>query len=855
MAGQKQIGWNKLVTTALLSALFVILALIYSAPPAFAQGVTYTWKNATTVTVANFDHRNTGDPANFEFVCQGSGTTFVCNPSAPQNFRCPPKLGFNNSALNGTLNFRGMRVVPQSGNVICLEDQTAQVTLAGVDKAPATLPKTGTDANTPAGQSDPELSCGTPWSSTIWYFCPLIKGLNAFVGGLDDAITSLLTVDQVKIFEKTDQEGSTGHAYHQAWQAFRSIALGIIVIAALIMIIAQGLGFALMDAYTIKKIFPRLLIAIIGIALSWELMRFLVILTNDLGIGVRQLIYFPFKDMENNMILGGGAVASMALITGTAIAALSIVGLLSFVLTAALAVLVAFLVLIVRQLVIVVLILFAPIAIACSILPNTQGIYKLWYESFTKAMFMFPIIMAFLAIGRVFAMISFTDSGAGANGAVPNEQLNGFAAYFAQSAITGTISQLVGFIAYFAPYFLIPLTFKFAGGAMRTLGGSINDTNRGAFDRLKKYRGTKVATNMHAMKEGNRYRPNTKIARGFNAITSTAASLPDAGMDPRAMRGRFKAAQAEQSYNAAQLILKGGTAFDLGSQDDRLLKATQHGVGRKGIRNYLANELPENERFQGADLDTAVATVEKMQSAGGTQAVQIAATLQRFATGTGYNDANKELDYQEAFDTINKASGGDAALAGRIVGASKGVAGQAGQLAWGGASFGSLNEGMQKTLGGGKADGEKIALNAFMGNDANSIIRARAGQVGQMTRAVSNRANLISNDPSKGAPGELGKITAQFDSFQATTNVYAAPEKQEAVVKNGVLSQEVRETVADVAATELSDPRAQIYNPRTREALAPPSAESVQFGRYTGRRGAANLNNPNMQPPETPEKK
>jgi len=32
------------------------------------------------------------------------------------------------------------------------------------------------------------------------------------------------------------------------------------------------------------------------------------------------------------------------------------------------------------------------------------------------------------------------------------------------------------------------MTFKFAGGAMRTIGGGLNDRGRGGFDRLRKFR-------------------------------------------------------------------------------------------------------------------------------------------------------------------------------------------------------------------------------------------------------------------------------------------------------------------------------------------------------------------------------
>jgi hypothetical protein len=195
-------------------------------------------------------------------------------------------------------------------------------------------------------------------------------------------------------------------------------------------------------------------------------MRFLIILFNDLGLGVRQLIYAPFKSLSGDMFLNGGATAVAALLGAGAVLAFGLIGLASFALTALLAVGVAFLVLIIRQLVIVFLAIVSPIWMAAYILPNTAGIGKLGWESFSKALLMFPIISLLIAGGRVFAAVAI----GGNISSVP------------------AISQLFGFVAYFGPYFIIPATFTMAGGAMRFIGGKFNDTSRGGFDRLKKYR-------------------------------------------------------------------------------------------------------------------------------------------------------------------------------------------------------------------------------------------------------------------------------------------------------------------------------------------------------------------------------
>lgn len=437
---------------------------------------------------------------------------------------------------------------------------------------------------------DPNLQCGTTsgFSPLNWILCPFIKLINVVVAGLDNAIISLLTVDQLKIFDTNNADpdiSASANGYYKAWQVFRSLSLGILFVAALFMVIAQALGFQILDAYTIKKIFPRIIVAIIGIALSWEIMRFFVTLTNDLGLGVRQIIYFPFKDIDGPLKLSLGSEAITILLSSVALSFLGLAGLLSFGLTALLAVMVAFLVLIIRQMVIVVLILFAPIAIACYILPNTNGVWKLWYESFTKAMMMFPIIMAFLAVGRVLAL---TATGGSTTGGAP-----------------AAISQLIGFAAYFLPYFLIPLTFRFAGGAMRTLGGFTNDRSRGAFDRLKKYRGGKVAQNAHKLKTGSRWQDNI-VSKPINNLGQRAGV---------GVRGRFgvgtrgKAAMDLSTRMAAADAMKDPRLNQLGFDDDGIMAMALSGGSASGARSALTR-LRDNGAINWDDerINRAVST-------------------------------------------------------------------------------------------------------------------------------------------------------------------------------------------------------------------------------------------------------
>jgi hypothetical protein len=363
-------------------------------------------------------------------------------------------------------------------------------------------PGNGQDPNAQTGKDTKQLDCDTQFDNPLtWIICPVVDTLASMIDAVDKIITNQLEINTSNIF-CSDQ---TCQAYYTAWKSFRNIALGLMAIAGLVIVISQALGLEILDAYTVRKTLPRVLVAAIGITLSWQLMKLAVEISNDLGFGVRHLIYAPFADLKDKLDLsfagkgfanfifgtlavGGGAItlATFWLVAG------GIGVLLSYVATAGLAVLIAVIVLILRQVAITMLMFFAPLAIVSYVFPNTQRIYKFWWESFSKALLMFPLIAGFIAAGRVFSAISLSSGGA--------------------------FNQLIGFLAYFAPYFLIPATFKLAGGALRQIGGFVNDRSRGGFDRLRGYRANQAKSRLARVRNKGLYRGANRLQRAMNQL-------------------------------------------------------------------------------------------------------------------------------------------------------------------------------------------------------------------------------------------------------------------------------------------------------------------------------------------------
>jgi hypothetical protein len=358
-----------------------------------------------------------------------------------------------------------IKFVDSSGFGIALTDPISSDTVQADNNG-------GGGGGGPSNLDDGSLGCEGLANPLSWIICPAVGIMNGAISLTDKLITDQLSISTSAIFCTNASKASDScQAYYSAWSSFRNISLGLLTIVGLVIVIAQAVGMEVLDAYTIRKTLPRLLVAAVAITLSWPLMNFAVTLSNNLGFGVHNLIIEPFKNLNGTVSVATDAGSILAGFVGfviggiAAVAALGI--LISYAATAGLAVLVAILVLVIRQIVVIAFIIISPIAILTYVLPNTQRVFRLWWESFSRALLMFPLIVAFIMAGRVFAGVALSNS-------------------------QSLISQIIAFVAYFGPYFAIPLTFRMSGGIMSAAGNAINQRAQPGFGGLQKYRGAKA---------------------------------------------------------------------------------------------------------------------------------------------------------------------------------------------------------------------------------------------------------------------------------------------------------------------------------------------------------------------------
>jgi hypothetical protein len=531
------------------------------------------------------------------------------------------------------------------------------------DPTPITNPGGGGGSGNAAGATSPTINCHVSFNPLSWILCPLAAGFEGLASALDNAINSALTIS-------TDGWNN----YYYAWSSIRDISLGLIVIAGLAAIISQAGGFEFLDAYTIRKALPRIVIVAIGISISWPVLKEFVQFTNDLGNGVRSLIYLGAENADggiSHVDLAGGGQAVVAIIAALALSSLGVgfVGLLSFAGTAVLAASVAFLVLILRQMIIVMLVIFSPVAMACYVLPHTQRVWKLWWDSFSKGLLMFPLIAGLIAMGRVFAAVSSAN----------NRTANGF---------TGAVWEIISFVSYFAPYFLIPFTFRLAGGAIANIGGFVNDRHRGAFDGLRNFRKNEAKKRRQkAVRKATttgvfKHAPTGSIRSGINRGVMSAAVVNQSGFNPTMMAANIRAARTKNELQHLGEATEHSTALKAFANDDTMLEAAQAGdLTSAETRRYLQNHGNYSER----ELNTNVALIEQARGDIGREGLALAASVANAGTGSGNAEGSGQM-----LDSILRASGGNVEVAKAAYGMARGRAEQARRT---------------DLLGGGFADG------------------------------------------------------------------------------------------------------------------------------------------------------
>lgn len=297
-----------------------------------------------------------------------------------------------------------------------------------------------------------------------WLVCPVMTFMALLVDAAYLFVSSLLTVQPLLTTTGGD------NSIYQAWSIMRNFANVAFVIAFMVIILSQVSSIGITN-YGIKKLLPKLVISAVLVNISYWICAIAVDVSNILGTSINGL----FESLKATLAApsgtfsgGGWAGIVGGVLGGTlAVGALLYVGLSALVpalITVLFAIVVVFLVLTLRQALIILLIVVAPLAFVAYLLPNTESLFKKWRELLQSLLLMYPIIALIFGASALASKIVMTTAEGPYKIAI----------------------QIMGAMIGIIPLALTPIVMRTSSGILSRFGGIINNPNKGPFDRMKK---------------------------------------------------------------------------------------------------------------------------------------------------------------------------------------------------------------------------------------------------------------------------------------------------------------------------------------------------------------------------------
>lgn len=266
------------------------------------------------------------------------------------------------------------------------ELETIRNTMNGVDSEGNPLP-----------EETPVNACQDATNALSWIICSSVQTGGGLVDDLYGAIENILIVKPIT----TDSSSSI----YQVWQKVRDLTNIVFVIFILIVIYSQITGVGI-NNYGIKRVLPRIIVSAILVNLSFFICALAVDVSNVIGSSI-----VDFLNKIQNSISTSASTATIiehinwgafaGYLTGGAIAfiTLTYVGGIKAVFWTVLVALIGVIISVVigiitiglRQGVVAILIMIAPLAFVCYLLPNTEKWFEKWKNLLAQMLFFYPM--------------------------------------------------------------------------------------------------------------------------------------------------------------------------------------------------------------------------------------------------------------------------------------------------------------------------------------------------------------------------------------------------------------------------------------------------------------------------------
>ncbi|MCX6805314.1 MAG: hypothetical protein NT114_01305 [Patescibacteria group bacterium] len=263
----------------------------------------------------------------------------------------------------------------------------------------AQLAKVGTILKEGVASQAPD-DCQVAVGALGFFLCPLQEIMQKVLVWIVDLFVAFLTTPALN-------SGSEG--INRAIVGVTAIANGFYSIIFLIIIFANFIAIPGLDNYTVKKLLPKLITVIILTQFSFLICSVIIDIGNIAGQTIPSQVLSLYKGAPTDVV---AAIAEMlnpykaivdelskvgfsAADAGTIVAIyiLAIFQIIAMVIIA----LISIFYLMFRWFAILLLTIFAPIAFAAWVLPNTEKLTKTWITAFMKLTLMYVLVMTVLA--------------------------------------------------------------------------------------------------------------------------------------------------------------------------------------------------------------------------------------------------------------------------------------------------------------------------------------------------------------------------------------------------------------------------------------------------------------------------
>ena len=449
-------------------------------------------------------------------------------------------MGLFSGVVTGVLGGNDVYAVPGDGGVETTETVERNETSEGAE---------GTSTNSKSVTTGD--SCKDSLGALGWVVCPVTEKVAEAVDSLYKLIEDFLVIDPISTED--------GTPVYEIWKYCRGITNIVFIIFLLIVIYSQITGYGISN-YGVKKALPKLIVAAIMVNLSFLICLLAVDVSNIIGSSIRGLFASVQEStlavseatsasVSYGSVVGALVGGSLLSIGGVAIAfeAGAIWMLIPVILGAIVAVASGLITIALRQAVVVLLIMVAPLAMVANILPNTEQWFKKWKGLFTRMLVFYPM----------FSLLFGASS------------LAGFAIIMSAKSAFGV---LLGMAVQIFPLFFSWKLMQMSG----TFLGDINSRIRGVA--AKPLAANRAWADSHRVNK----RSNT-VANGVTPSARLMRYLDER----RALREEdTKNALGVTAGKASEYVQRKIAASEIGDTTSRVKRTSRYTRNAKAMRNY-----------------------------------------------------------------------------------------------------------------------------------------------------------------------------------------------------------------------------------------------------------------------------